>query len=47
MQAIIVNKASQKAFNRTIRQDIVRSIKKLVVVVKIRCKKCSIVGMDD
>ncbi len=45
---MIVNKANQKAFNRTIRHGIVRSIKQLVaVVVKRRCKKCSIVGIDD
>jgi hypothetical protein len=45
---MIVNKANQKAFNRTIRQGIVRSIKQLaVVVVKIRCRKCSIVGIVD
>jgi hypothetical protein len=48
IQAIIVNKVNQKAFNRTIRQGIVRSIKQLVTaVVNSRCRKCSIVGIED
>ena len=39
---------NQKAFKRMIRNETVRSIKQFsFVVVKTRCKNCSIVGMDD